>query len=42
MHPYWIVFEPLQTFGQGFGVTARSENDAREIVAAERRIRLRA
>jgi hypothetical protein len=37
MHPYWVTFEKLprpSIFGLGFGVTARSELDAREIVVA--------
>ena len=37
MHPYWIVFARQQTptlFNRGVGVTANSEEDAREILAA--------
>jgi len=38
MHPYWIAFERTPTptlFNLGYGVTANSEEDARQILAAE-------
>ena len=36
MHPYWITFERTPTptlFNLGVGITARSEEDARELLA---------
>lgn len=37
MRPYWVTFErpaKFSTFGLGFGVTASSEDDVRQILAA--------